>query len=226
MLQVIENVLPPDALRSLRTRLHDAPWRSGAATAGDVARAVKHNRQADDTAPAVRALAEELATRLGADARLVAAALPAAIHPPRFNRYGVGEQYGTHVDAAVMWPAGHGRPLRCDLSLTLFLSDPADYDGGVLEIETSYGVQEVKLPAGDLVLYPARSLHRVSPVTRGERLAMFTWIESLVSDEMLRQCLFELDESIRALRGAGQTAATALRLTGVYHNLLRHCASR
>ena len=164
--------------------------------------------------------------RLGATPRFVAAALPRLIYPPRFNRYGVGETYGAHVDGALMRVPGSDTLLRSDLSATLFLSSPDAYDGGVLEVDTRYGVQEVKLAAGDLVLYPATSLHRVTPVTRGERLASFFWIQSLVRDTDVRSVLLDLDEAIQALtRERPPSDAVLLSLSGVYHNLLRHHAA-
>ncbi|MBL8269287.1 Fe2+-dependent dioxygenase, partial [Steroidobacter sp.] len=152
------------------------------------------------------------------------AALPGKIYPPRFNRYVDGGTYGAHVDSAVMRIPGTQITIRSDLSATLFLSDPNDYEGGELEIEASFGVQQVKLSAGDMVLYPSSSLHRVTPVTSGARLAAFFWIESLVADERLRTVLFDLDQSIQGL--AVTVAAQdphLLKLTSVYHNLLRHC---
>jgi PKHD-type hydroxylase len=152
---------------------------------------------------------------------LVSAALPRKIHPPRFNRYADGGTYGAHVDSALM-RFGDGGMLRTDLSVTIFLSGPEEYDGGVLEIETGTGAQSVKLNAGDAILYLADSLHRVTPVTRGARLASFFWIESLVRDAGARALLFELDQAVQALTvQVGAAHAEVVRLSALYHNLLR-----
>jgi PKHD-type hydroxylase len=224
MLITIDALLAPDEAARTLALLDQAPWIDGARTAGAVAREAKHNEQVDETWPEGRALAEQIAQRLRSHPRFISAVLPRTLHPPRFNRYRGGGQYGAHVDAALMHPAGASTPMRTDLSATLFLADPADYDGGVLEIETAFGVQPVKLAAGDLVLYPASSLHRVTPVTRGARVAAFLWVESLVRDAALRELLFDLDSSIQALSAElGPAHDQVLRLSGTYHNLLRTC---
>ncbi|MCC7122872.1 MAG: Fe2+-dependent dioxygenase [Gammaproteobacteria bacterium] len=226
MLITIEKVFSPDEVAALREALERLPWHDGVATAGSLGRAVKHNRQADEEAAARAGLVDDILRRLRATPRYVSAALPNRFYPPRFNRYGVGETYGAHVDGAVMRLPGTDSLMRTDLSTTLFLSAPDEYDGGVLEVDTRFGVQEVKLDAGDLVLYPASSLHQVTPVTRGERIASFFWIESMVRDTDARVTLFDLDEAIQALtRERPPADPILLALSGVYHNLLRIHAS-
>jgi len=225
MLITIESVLEAHEVAALRSALDQAPWRDGAMTAGSLGRSVKRNRQVDEQAVGARELGEQILRALGNCPRFTAAALPKLVYPPRFNRYGVGDGYGAHVDSALMRLPGSGSMFRSDLSATLFLSAPDEYDGGVLEIDTRFGVQEVKLAAGDMVLYPANSLHQVTPITRGERVAAFFWVQSLVRETDVRAALFDLDESIQALRREGQaTDAVVLGLSGAYHNLLRHHA--
>lgn len=222
MLITLEKVFAADEVAALREALERLPWHDGVATAGSLGRSIKHNRQADEEAAARAGLVDEILRRLRATPRFISAALPNRFYPPRFNRYGVGETYGAHVDGAVMRLPGSDGLVRTDLSATLFLSAPDEYDGGVLEVDTRFGVQEVKLEAGDLVLYPASSLHRVTPVTRGERIASFFWIQSMVRDTDARATLFDLDEAIQALTGERPPAdPILLALSGVYHNLLR-----
>lgn len=221
MLLAIDQVLTQDDLRHFRATLADASWQDGANTAGSLARSVKHNQQLEDGAEPALSLGEIVLRRLAGHAHFISAALPKKIHPPKFNRYAQGGSYGLHVDSAIMALPG-GRSLRSDLSATLFLAEPEDYDGGELEIEGPFGVQAVKLAAGNMVLYPSTSLHRVTPVTRGARIAAFFWIESMVRDEGERSLLFDLDQSIQSL--TPRTTAddpSLLKLTGVYHNLLR-----
>lgn len=225
MLIAIDKVLAASEIAYCREQLTRATWQDGTASAGTLARAVKRNQQlAEGTEPAV-SLGNLILRRLGNHPRFIAAALPSRIYPPRFNRYADGGTYGLHVDSAVMHVPGTNVTVRSDLSATLFLCEPETYDGGELEIETAFGVQAVKLPAGDLILYPSSSLHRVAPVTRGERLAAFFWVQSLVADEGARTLLFDLDQAIQ-----GITTRTVpddphlLKLTGVYHNLLRRWA--
>jgi PKHD-type hydroxylase len=225
MLITIQGILAPDEIDRMRAVLAAGPWEDGARTGGSLGSKAKHNEQFVGAEGQARELGNIVLRKLGASPRFMSAALPHRIHPPRFNRYRGGGTYGTHVDGAVMFVPETGVTLRSDLSATLFLSDPAGYDGGELEIETPFGAQAVKLAAGDLVLYPASSLHRVTPVTRGERLASFFWIESLVADEGARAQLFDLDEAIQALQHTLEpTDPRLLKLTGVYHNLLRRWA--
>lgn len=224
MLIAIEGVLGQEEVARFRAQLDGAEWQDGAATAGPLARRRKHNLQLDDAAEPASTLSAEVLRKVQAHPRFISAALPRRIFPPRFNRYEGGGTYGAHVDAALM-RTPRGETLRSDLSATLFLSEPDEYDGGVLEIEGPFGVQPVKLPAGQMVLYPSSSLHRVTPVTRGARVAAFFWIESLVAEDAARAMLFELDEAIQGLtRTTGPDDADLLRLTNVYHNLLRRWA--
>ena len=222
MLIPIENVLSPDEVRRFRARLDAADWQDGAATAGSVARQVKRNAQLDDASPLAIELGQAILRRLGETPLFVSAALPGKIYPPKFNRYADGGTYGAHVDSALMQVPGTGVTLRTDLSATLFLADPEEYDGGVLEVEGPFGIQSVKLAAGDMVLYPSSSLHRVTPVTRGARVASFFWIESLVQNDGARTALFDLDQAIQALAATlGDDDPQRLKLSAVYHNLLR-----
>ncbi|GAA4415881.1 Fe2+-dependent dioxygenase [Quisquiliibacterium transsilvanicum] len=225
MLIPIEGVLPPDEVREFRQRLDAAEWQNGAQTAGTLAKSVKRNLQLEDGSALASALGKQVLRRLGAHPLFVSAALPRRIFPPKFNRYAGGGAYGTHVDSALMQVPGTDLTVRSDLSATLFLCEPDEYEGGELEIDGPFGVQSVKLPAGDLVLYPSSSLHRVTPVTRGARVASFFWIESMVRDDGARALLFDLDQSIQALTPAVRADdPRLLRLTGVYHNLLRRWA--
>ena len=226
MMLAIPQVLDADQVRALRAELLAAgdAWVDGRATAGHQGAPVKCNRQIDEGS-AVAARGQ--AVILGALERhplFISAALPNVVYPPMFNRYGEGMAFGAHVDGGVRLDPRTGRKLRTDLSATLFLSDPDDYDGGELEIADAYGVQAVKLAAGDLVLYPATSLHEVTPVTRGERLAAFFWVQSLVRDDGRRTVLYDMDTAIQTLNRTGADAAARRTLVGCYHNLLRQWA--
>lgn len=224
MLIVIEDVLDSETAHHWAHRLQAGDWIDGRSSAGTLARLVKSNEQLRPDSDLARELGGQLLARLGRHPGFVSAALPEQILPPRFNRYRDGGHYGLHVDAAVM-PFGE-RSLRSDLSATLFLAEPDTYDGGELCIETEFGAQPVKLPAGHMVLYPSSSLHEVRPVTRGERLAAFFWIQSLVRDGSARTLLYDLDGAIQQLTPAlDGDDARLLTLTGVYHNLLRRWAS-
>ncbi|WP_426195792.1 Fe2+-dependent dioxygenase [Massilia sp. DWR3-1-1] len=226
MLISIEQVLSKDEVRQFRTILDGAPWQDGAASGGTLARTVKHNEQVDDSADVAISLGNHLLRTLGAHPLFVSAALPRKIYPPRFNRYASGGGYGAHVDSAIMHVPASAVSVRTDLAATLFLSEPDEYDGGELEIEGAFGGQSVKLAAGDMVLYPASSLHRVAPVRRGARIASFFWIESLVGDEGARATLFDLDQAIQQLTPVLATDdARLLKLTNVYHNLVRRWAT-
>jgi PKHD-type hydroxylase len=225
VLSVVEKVLAEEEVRDFRQRMEAATWEDGASSAGTLARGVKRNQQLPEGVEPAASLGQHILRRLGQKPAFISAALPARIYPPRFNRYTAGANYGLHVDSAVMSPPGSQQPLRSDLSATLFLSGPDEYDGGELTIEHAHGTQAVKLEAGDLVLYPSSSLHRVSPVTRGARIAAFFWIQSLVPDDAARSLLFDLD---RAIQGVTPSLAPddphLLALTGIYHNLLRRWA--
>lgn len=225
MLITIDNVLSKDEVRQFRAWLDRAAWQDGAASGGSLARQVKHNLQLDDAAEPAISLGNHLLRSLAANPLFVSAALPRKIYPPKFNRYQGGGSYGTHVDSAVMQLPGGAGSLRSDLSATIFLAEPDEYAGGELEIETEFGVQAVKLDAGDMVLYPSSSLHRVLPVTDGARLASFFWIESLVGDDGERSLLFDLDQAIQQLTPAlAGDSRELVKLTGIYHNLLRRWA--
>lgn len=216
----IAAVLTPDEARQCRTRLESAAWRDGRATAGHLAVNVKANEQLPDDDPVARELADLVIDRLGKAPRFIAAALPLKILRPRFNRYQSGGSYGEHIDNAVLAVPGTGAHVRSDLSATLFLGDPGDYDGG----ELVSGGRSVKLPAGHMILYSGSTLHHVTPVTRGARLAAFFWVQSMVREDHRRAMLFELDESIQALRADHPDHPSVVRLTGLYHNLLRSWA--
>jgi PKHD-type hydroxylase len=220
MLLHIPNVLTPEEAAEFRRRLDGADWTDGRETVGAQGAKVKRNEQVPDTSPLKAELSAAVLAALKRSPLFFAAALPRKILPPRFNRYAGGGAYGFHVDGAVMKLAT-GEHLRSDLSCTLFLNDPADYDGGRLIISDTYGEHAVALPAGDAILYPSSSLHRVEPVTRGARLASFFWIQSMVRDNDLRRMLFEMDTAIQKLTLDGADDNAVLQLTCVYHNLLR-----
>lgn len=228
MLLHIPSILSPTQLADMRAALAFAEWIDGRATVGAQGAQVKRNQQLADRSPLSQRLGEVVLTALAANPLFHAATLPAQILPPRFNRYEGGGEYGFHVDGAVMGLTGNdGQPasqLRSDVSCTLFLAEPADYDGGELIISDTYGEHDVKLPAGDLIVYPSSSLHRVAPVTRGARVASFFWVQSLVRDAEQRRMLLELDTSIQSLTATGAERESVLRLTNVYHNLLRRWA--
>jgi PKHD-type hydroxylase len=219
---VIPNVLSPAQLGMVRARLEAAAWIDGNATSGHQSARAKRNRQLAEDDPEARALGAIVLDALAASPLFVAAALPLKVYPPLFNRYGEGEGFGDHVDSAVRIRGGSDFRIRSDLSATLFLSDPSEYEGGELIAE---GQAPVKLAAGDLILYPASTVHRVTPVTRGTRFASFFWIQSMVRDTTARAMLFDLDRSIQELtEAAGPDAPALIRLTGLYHNLLRRWA--
>jgi len=222
MLLRIPQVLNPAQVQSIAASLHAAgpAWVDGRATAGYTGAPVKHNQQlAEGSAPA-RELGDQVLAALERHPLFISAALPNRVYPPLFNRYSGGMTFGNHVDGAVRL-LGNGDKLRTDLSATLFLCDPADYDGGELVIEDSYGAHRIKLAAGDMVLYPAHSLHRVEPVTRGTRLASFFWIQSLVREDAQRTILFEMDQAIQRLNASQADEEARRSLVGCYHNLLR-----
>lgn len=222
MLITIDHVLSKDEVKQFRHHLDVAEWNDGTKTAGTLARNVKRNAQIDDSTEVAISLGNHILRSLGNNPLFVSAALPRKIYPPKFNRYADGGTYGTHVDSAIMQIPGTNLSLRTDLSATLFLAEPDEYEGGELEIETEFGVQAVKLEAGNMVLYPSSSLHRVMPVTKGARVASFFWIESLVSDEGERAMLFDLDQTIQKLTPSiDANDPRLLKLTGIYHNLLR-----
>ena len=220
MLLQIPGVLTKDDVRDARALLDAAEWIDGRVTAGHQSARAKDNEQFAEDHPAARSIGGTIVAALARSALFRSAALPLHVFPPLFNRYSGGQSFGSHVDNAVRQIRGTAHQLRTDLSATLFLSEPGEYDGGELVIEDTYGVQTVKLEAGNLVLYPATSLHHVQPVTRGARVSSFFWIQSMVRDDGKRTLLFDLDLSIQRL---GENPE-ALPLTGVYHNLLRRWA--
>jgi PKHD-type hydroxylase len=221
MILHVPGVLDIEQVADLRRRLDATEWVDGRATVGEQGAQVKRNRQLDEFSPVGQALGREVLKALLASPLYMAAALPLRHMPPLFNRYAGGEHYGLHVDGAIRSVPGTPLQMRTDLSCTLFLAEPDEYDGGELEIVDTYGTHAVKLPAGDLVLYPSSSLHRVHPVMRGARVASFFWVQSLVRDTAQRQMLFELDQNIQALREQVGDVEAVLGLTGHYHNLLR-----
>ena len=225
MLLCIPSVLTPEEVADFRARLAEADWADGNATAGEQSRLVKKNRQLPETSPVARELGDRIIDALGRSPLFVSAALPLRTFPPLFNRYGEGEGFGTHIDNAIRPVRGTHTRVRTDLSATLFLSGPDEYDGGELIIEGPFGGQSVKLNAGDMVLYPGSSLHQVTPVTRGERIASFFWIQSMVRSDADRALLYDLDQAIQEqARRSGQGDPLTVQLTGVYHNLIRRFA--
>jgi len=220
MLLHIPEVLTGEQVAHFRQALSQAEWTDGRETVGAQGAQVKRNLQLPEASPLREQLGRLVLAALARHPLYHAAALPQRTLPPRFNRYEGGGQYGFHVDGAVMG-VGNGEQMRSDISCTLFLNEPEDYDGGELIVNDTYGEHEVKLPAGDAIIYPSSSLHRVTPVTRGARIASFFWVQSLVRDDNRRRMLFELDSSIQRLTQSGADAAAVLQLTGVYHNLLR-----
>lgn len=223
MLLHIPDILTRDEVARFRRELDNASWTDGRETVGAQGARVKRNLQLPDASPLREELGRAVLAALARNPLYHAATLPQRTLMPRFNRYEGGGEYGFHVDGAVMAVPG-GEQLRSDVSCTLFLADPDEYDGGELVINDTYGEHEVKLPAGDIIVYPSSSLHRVAPVTRGARLAAFFWVQSLVRDDNRRRLLLELDASIQSLTRDGANAQALLQLTGVYHNLLRQWA--
>jgi PKHD-type hydroxylase len=221
MLLHVRNVLDADRLARFRAALDAASWIDGKVTAGYQSAKAKQNGQLAEDDPLAIELGGVVLGALGRSATFMAGALPRRIFPPLFNRYGEGHSFDAHIDNAVRYPRGQRDPVRTDLSATLFLSRPDEYDGGELVIEDTYGAHSVKLPAGDLVLYPSSSVHRVTPVTRGARVASFFWIQSLVRDDGERSLLFDLDVAIQRLNRDAAEHPALVSLVGVYHNLLR-----
>lgn len=223
MLIVIPQVLPREAALELGRSLAQADWVDGNVTSGEGAALAKRNRQLPEAGEAAIRARRVVQQALAACPLFLSAALPKAIYPPLFNRYGPGEGFGDHIDNAIRVDPASGGQMRTDLSATLFLSE--DYDGGQLTIESGFGAVAYALPAGDMVLYPSTTLHRVTPVTRGERICAFFWLQSLVRDADARETLFDIDQTVQALTGErGGDDAQVLRLTRTYHNLVRRWA--
>lgn len=221
MLLHIPEVLSKAQVVALRSTLDAGSWLDGATTAGPLAAEAKNNLQFSTESPDYSALSQSIISALERHPLFVSAALPRRILPPMFNRYAGGNHYGNHVDNAIQADGRNGERLRTDISVTVFLSEPESYDGGDLIIEDTYGSHEVKLPAGDAIIYPSSSLHRVEPVTAGQRIASFLWVESLVRDAWRRSMLFNLDMTLIKLRGQVGNTDEIVALTGHYHNLLR-----
>jgi PKHD-type hydroxylase len=225
MLLHIPDVLAAEQVARCREVLEHAEWVDGGVTAGFQSTRVKRNDQLPEGGPAAHELGELVLDALGKSPLFASAALPARVFPPLFNRYAGGQAFGNHVDNAIRHVRGTGQRLRTDISATLFLSSPDEYDGGELVVDDTYGPHSAKLPAGHLVLYPATSLHRVTPVTRGVRLASFFWVQSLVRGDAERTLLFDMDLAIIKLRQQVGDSDAVVALTGVYHNLLRRWAA-
>ena len=226
MLLHVPQVLTAGELAEARAILERAPWGDGRATAGVQSAQAKNNEQLAQDAPETAALQQIVMRGLNRHALFFSAALPKRVFPPLFNRYGGdANAFGNHVDNAVRYvPGGRAERVRTDVSCTLFLSDPASYDGGELVVEDTYGAHSIKLPAGHMVLYPASSLHKVTPVTRGSRISSFFWIQSMLRDDGERTLLFDLDTAIQRLTLDLPDHPAAVQLTSVYHNLLRRWA--
>jgi PKHD-type hydroxylase len=225
MMLQIPDVLSKAQVAQCRQLMDAADWADGNATSGHQSALAKRNMQLPEDSPVARQIGNLIQDALGANATFFSAALPLKVFPPLFNRYEGGQAFDNHVDNAIRYLRGTGFRVRSDLSATLFLTEPEDYDGGELVIEDTYGQHRVKLPAGHMVLYPATSLHHVTPVTRGARVSSFFWIQSMVRDEGQRALLFELDTRIQQVAEAmGQKDSGVVGLTGVYHNLLRRWA--
>jgi PKHD-type hydroxylase len=227
MLICIPGVLSKADVADFRRIMDDWAWEDGRSTAGAQSTMVKRNEQLPPDSEVARKLGNRIISALTANPRFLAAAVPLRIFPPLFNRYVAdgGHHFGVHVDNAVRGDHLTGLRIRTDLSVTLFLAEPEDYDGGELVIEDTFGSHDVKLPAGDLVLYPASSLHLVTPVTRGARVASFFWLQSMVRDAHARSMIFDLDSAIQNLaERLGRDDLEAVKLTGIYHNLIRYWA--
>jgi len=224
MLVHIRNVLSPGQVQEIRRLLDDAPWSDGRETAGYLSARVKNNAQLPVTDPLARKLGAMVAEALDQSPQFRSAALPLKMVPPLFNRYAGGQDYGDHIDGALRTIEGSRVRVRTDLSATLFLSAPEEYDGGELVVTDSMGERRIKLPAGDMVLYPGTSVHKVTPVTRGARIASFFWIQSAVRDNEQRALLYELDNVVQELGAQPSAHQQSVRLAGIYHNLIRFWA--
>jgi PKHD-type hydroxylase len=224
MILQVPDVLTPEQVAQCRQTLEQAEWIDGRVTAGYQSARTKDNLQLPEDHPAARQLGELILATLQNNALFMAAALPLKVFPPLFNRYQGGQSFGTHVDNAVRQVTGTPHRVRTDLSATLFFTGPDEYDGGELLVEDTYGTHNVKLPAGNLILYPSTSLHHVRPVTGGARISSFFWIQSMVRDDGQRTLLFDLDMAIQRITQDVPDHPSAVQLTGVYHNLLRRWA--
>lgn len=225
MIHHIPNVLSKEEVTEFRRLMEAANWVGGKVTAGTLSASVKQNQQLSEQDPLTHALSERVIQAIWKNPIFQSAALPHQIIPPLFNRYDESETFGFHVDNSIRLIRGTSQQIRTDLSCTLFLSEPEEYDGGDLVIEDTYGYHEVKLPAGDVVLYPSTSLHEVSTISRGTRFASFFWVQSMVRDEAERHMLFNLDQTVQNLRmQLGDNHSEVIKLTNLYHNLMRKWA--
>jgi PKHD-type hydroxylase len=224
MLLQIPDVLTAEEVAKARRTLDQADWVDGRVTAGHQSARAKDNMQLPEGSPAARELGQTVLAALQSHPLFITAALPLHVFPPLFNRYQGGQSFGTHVDNSIRQVPGTSHRIRTDLSATLFLSGPEEYDGGELVVEDTYGVHAVKLPAGHMVLYPSTSLHHVRPVTRGARICSFFWIQSMIRDDGQRTLLFDLDAAIQQVDRDLPGHPSAVQLTGIYHNLLRQWA--
>jgi PKHD-type hydroxylase len=224
MLLHVPDVLTPEQVADARRLLDGATWVDGAVTAGSQSAKTKRNVQIPEDHPVAQQIGDVVLRALQQSPLFIASALPLKVFPPLFNRYEGGQAFGTHVDNAIRQVSGTPHRVRTDLSATLFLAEPNEYDGGELVVEDTYGVHSVKLPAGHMVLYPASSLHHVRPVTRGARVASFFWIQSMIRGDAERAILFDLDTAIQELERTVHDHPSSVQLTGVYHNLLRRWA--
>lgn len=223
MLLAIPDVLTATEVAEARRILEAATWVDGRVTAGHQGAHVKNNEQLPEGSPAGRQVGEMIVSGLRKNQLFMSAALPLHVLPPMFNRYSAGQTFGTHIDGSVR-ALPNGQRIRTDISCTLFLAEPTDYDGGELIIEDTYGSKSVKLPAGHLILYPSSSLHQVTPVTRGTRVCSFFWLQSMIRDNANRALLFDMDVAIQRLNAENPTHRSVIQLTGIYHNLLRQWA--
>ena len=224
MMVHVPEVLSPQQVARCREVMEKAAWVDGRATAGPQSSKVKHNLQLPETAPEARELGDMVMEALGRNVLFFSAVLPKQVFPPLFNRYDAGMTFGAHVDNAIREYLNTNLRIRTDISATLFISSPEDYDGGELVVEDTYGSHHVKLPAGDLIVYPGTSLHNVTPITRGSRIASFFWTQSLIRDDTRRGMLFDLDMAIRRLSADHPQHPSVVSLTSLYHNLLRQWA--
>ncbi len=225
MLIRVPEMFTKEQVRQIRSVLDGAEWVDGKVTAGHQSALTKRNSQIPESSPVAQQVGESILKALGVNPLFRSAALPLKVFPPLFNRYAGGQNFGTHVDNAIRTHSMSGGRIRTDLSCTLFFSEPDEYDGGELIVEDTYGEHSVKLGAGDLVLYPSTSLHRVTEVTRGARVSSFFWLQSMIRQDSQRTLLYDLDQAIQSLSGSnGPGDATVVKLTGIYHNLLRQWA--
>lgn len=224
MLLQIPDVLTSEQVKEFRNILAKAEWVDGKVTAGHQSAQVKNNTQIPENSQEARLLGEQILIALERNSTFISAALPLKVFPPLFNSYSGGQNFGTHIDNAIRQVPGTPFRIRTDLSATLFLSDPLEYEGGELVVEDTYGTHKVKLPAGHLILYPSSSIHYVTPVTKGARVSSFFWMQSMVRDDAQRTLLFDLDNSIRLVARDLPNHESSVQLTGIYHNLLRRWA--